>query len=105
MSQYTKNVGGPQDDKASTITTAKLKRFNDINGYEHGPATRFTEEDEEAQDQVHEMGKHQYSKTSLKLAGANALDGKSVLSQILSQRKSKASSAKSSLSKVFMRTL
>ena len=111
MSQFTKNIGGPQDDKASIITTDKLKRFNDINGYEHGPATKplQTEEDEEAQDKVNELGgKHQASKTSLKIAGANALDGKSVISKILSKGgspASKAPSAKSSLSKVFMRNL
>jgi hypothetical protein len=107
----TKNVGGPQDDKASNITTDKLKRFNDINGYDHGPATKplQTEEDEEAEalDKVHDfpsMG----SKANL-LKG----DGKSVVvSKILSRPpKSQAASSikhasgKSSLSRVFMSKL
>ena len=30
----TKNIGGPQDDKASTLTLDKLRKFNDINGYD-----------------------------------------------------------------------
>ena len=27
-----------KDDKESVITQDKLKKFNEINGYEHGPA-------------------------------------------------------------------
>jgi predicted RNase H-like nuclease (RuvC/YqgF family) len=27
------------DDKTSVITTDKLKKFNEINGYDNGPAT------------------------------------------------------------------
>ena len=29
---------GDQDDKASVITQDKLKKFNEIYGFEHGPA-------------------------------------------------------------------
>lgn len=48
------NFGGPQDDKASTITRDKLRKFNDINGYENGPAAE-PEEVDEAYDQVGDL--------------------------------------------------
>jgi hypothetical protein len=32
------NFGNPNDDKASILTVDRLRKFNDINGYEHGPA-------------------------------------------------------------------
>lgn len=84
------------------MTMDKLKRFNDINGYEHGPATRpiVTEEDQEELDKVHDM--HTQSNLSFKQLPA---DNKSVLSRILSKRSEGGKSAKSSLSKVFMRNL
>ena len=62
------NIGGPSDDKASIITTAKLKKFNDIFGYDHGPATKPAddeEDQEEAQDRVNEMLPGRGSKTNL----------------------------------------
>lgn len=39
-----------KDDKESVITQDKLKKFNEINGYENGPAIEQEEEDE-----VHEL--------------------------------------------------
>jgi hypothetical protein len=47
------NLGGPNDDKASILTVDKLRKFNDINGYEHGPAAEggAGEEDQEAADE------------------------------------------------------
>ena len=53
------NYGGPYDDKASTLTRDRLRKFNDINGYEHGPAATGEQEDaeafDEAKDQVAEL--------------------------------------------------
>jgi hypothetical protein len=44
------NFGGPQDDRASTLTRDKLRKFNDINGFEHGPAGEA--EEQEAYDEA-----------------------------------------------------
>ena len=51
------NHGVPNDDKASIITQDKLKKFNEIYGYEHGPAivNEEDEDQEEQNDQVNEM--------------------------------------------------
>ena len=46
-------VGGPQDDKISILTMDRLRKFNDINGYEHGPAANA--EQEGAQQQQPEL--------------------------------------------------
>lgn len=46
------NIGTANDDKASIITLDKLKKFNEIYGYEGGPAV---EEAEELQDKVEEI--------------------------------------------------
>lgn len=35
-----------KDEKASIITQDKLKKFNEIYGYEHGPATENQDEEE-----------------------------------------------------------
>lgn len=43
------NIGSPNDDKASIITQDKLKKFNDIYGYEHGPATKQQEGESEVE--------------------------------------------------------
>ena len=48
------NFGGPQDDRASTLTKDKLRKFNDINGYEHGPAAAEAD-DQEALDEVRDQ--------------------------------------------------
>jgi hypothetical protein len=44
------NFGGPQDDRASTMTRDKFRKFNDINGFEHGPAGEA--EEQEAYDEA-----------------------------------------------------
>lgn len=53
-----------EDDRASVITTDKLKKFNEIYGFENGPATQNVEEDgdelasadqQEEQDQVNAL--------------------------------------------------
>ncbi len=50
------NHGAANDDNASIITLDKLKKFNEIYGYEHGPAVVDEEEDkEELQDKVEEI--------------------------------------------------
>lgn len=36
-----------KDDKVSVITTDKLKKFNEIYGFEHGPAVEENEDDQE----------------------------------------------------------
>ena len=41
------NLGDQQDDKASVITQDKLKKFNEIYGYENGPAFEGEEDEEE----------------------------------------------------------
>ena len=46
------NIGTANDDKASIITLDKLKKFNEIYGYEGGPAV---EEPEELLDKVEEI--------------------------------------------------
>jgi hypothetical protein len=46
------NLGAPGDDRASTITTDKLKRFNDIYGYEHGPAIRVEQDEADQNEQL-----------------------------------------------------
>lgn len=50
------NINKGEDDRASVITTDKLKKFNEIYGFENGPAMQNGEEDEDelasaAQDQ------------------------------------------------------
>lgn len=46
------NFGNPNDDKASILTVDRLRKFNDINGYEHGPAADIEGgEDQEAVDE------------------------------------------------------
>ena len=46
------NFGNPYDDKASILTVDRLRKFNDINGYEHGPAADIEGgEDQEAVDE------------------------------------------------------
>ncbi len=49
------NFGNPNDDKASILTVDRLRRFNDINGFEHGPAAEAEGEDEENRDKVEEL--------------------------------------------------
>jgi hypothetical protein len=53
------NFGNPNDDKASILTVDRLRKFNDINGYEHGPAAEpegaGEEHDEENRDKVEEL--------------------------------------------------
>ena len=36
-----------KDDKVSVITTDKLKKFNEIYGFEHGPAVEENEDEQE----------------------------------------------------------
>lgn len=36
-----------KDDKASVITTDKLKKFNEIYGFDHGPAVDDQEEEQD----------------------------------------------------------
>ena len=45
------NFAGNQDDRASTLTMDRLRKFNDINGYEHGPAAG-AQDDQDAQDEA-----------------------------------------------------
>jgi hypothetical protein len=54
------NFGNPNDDKASILTVDRLRKFNDINGYEHGPAAEAEgaageDHDEENRDKVEEL--------------------------------------------------
>ena len=55
------NFGNPNDDKASILTVDRLRKFNDINGYEHGPAAEAEgagaaeENEEENRDKVEEL--------------------------------------------------
>lgn len=65
---------GKDADKASVITTDKLKKFNEIYGFEHGPAVEGDNEEEEVgvdedmsnpnegdeqRDEVHSLGQGQ----------------------------------------------
>ena len=45
------NFGNPNDDKASILTVDRLRKFNDINGYEHGPAADMAADDQDAADE------------------------------------------------------
>jgi len=55
------NFGNPNDDKASILTVDRLRKFNDINGYEHGPAAEAEgagaaeDNEEENRDKVEEL--------------------------------------------------
>ena len=54
------NFGNPNDDKASILTVDRLRKFNDINGYEHGPAADVPAADDqdaadEQRDQVNDL--------------------------------------------------
>lgn len=50
------NYGNPNDDKASILTVDRLRKFNDINGYEHGPAAEMEGgDDQEAADEQRDM--------------------------------------------------
>ncbi len=64
------NLGTPNDDKASILTHDKLKKFNDINGSEHGPEIEIESEN---RDQVNELAA---SPSKIK---SKALNGKSVI--------------------------
>ena len=44
------------EDKASIITQDRLKKFNEIYGYENGPATRIEEGQEEGEELDQELG-------------------------------------------------
>jgi hypothetical protein len=44
------------EDKASIITQDRLKKFNEIYGYENGPATRIEEGQEEGEEIDQELG-------------------------------------------------
>ena len=62
-----------RDDKASVITQDKLKKFNEIYGFEGGPAVEDQQEDEEEvsnpnegdeqRDEVHSLGQNQNLKS------------------------------------------
>jgi len=97
------NFGNPNDDKASILTVDRLRKFNDINGYEHGPAAEpegaGEENDEENRDKVEELATPMRAK-----GGRKYLNGKSVTKSTLS-RKSGTSSIQSSVSRVFLTTL
>lgn len=55
MSTTGLNLGGPNDDKASILTVDKLRKFNDIFGYEHGPAAEGFAEGDEDQEAAYEQ--------------------------------------------------
>jgi hypothetical protein len=67
------NFGNPNDDKASILTVDRLRKFNDINGYEHGPAAEAEgaaeENEEENRDKVEDLA------TPLKSKGRKFLNG------------------------------
>ena len=67
------NIGNANDDKASILTVDRLRKFNDINGYEHGPAAEAEgageEHDEENRDKVEELA------TPIKGKGRKYLNG------------------------------
>jgi hypothetical protein len=46
------NFANPNDDKASIITLGRLRKFNDINGYENGPAVNLDPDEGEAEEQM-----------------------------------------------------
>lgn len=96
------NFGNPNDDKASILTVDRLRKFNDINGYEHAPAAEAEgaaeENEEENRDKVEDLA------TPLKSKGRKFLNGKSVTKSTLS-KKSGVSSLQSSVSKVFLSNL
>ncbi len=76
QSQVGLNLGGPNDDKASILTVDKLRKFNDINGYEHGPAAENPgEEDQEAADEQRDQVGELANGTPAKNKGGKYLNG------------------------------
>lgn len=49
------NFASPADDKASIITLGRLKEFNNINGYENGPATDAVQQIADEAEEVDEQ--------------------------------------------------
>lgn len=45
------NLENDRDDKTSVITQDKLKKFNEIYGYEHGPAVEGAQDEDDHQEE------------------------------------------------------
>lgn len=118
-----------EDDKQSVITTDKLKKFNEINGFDNGPATEQNPEDEEQiggegdalsnpnegeeqRDEVHSLGQGVNLRSSAALKGKlnrNQDDRQSVISMsqrsVVSKRTVMSSNGTVKTSKTYISTL
>lgn len=51
LEKMSKNINiDDKEDKASVITQDKLKKFNEIYGFDHGPAVQMDEQDDDGEE-------------------------------------------------------